>query len=520
MDLRGLPGRGRARARARARPDRVRGRRARARRRRRARRPPRATAGRIGSPSRGAWPSGKATGFGPVIPGSNPGAPAIPVTLVTDTSFAAVVMAGGLGTRMRSAVPKHLHPILGRRMVDWVLEAARPLGPAPLVVIASPETRDAFGDVQVAVQEQRARNRRRRPLGARGRRKRGGEPPRPLRRHAAPDHRAARRRSSRRTGASRRPRPCSRSSPRTLAPTAGSSGPPTAPSQAIVEAVDATPEQLALRECNSSIYVFRTELLWPALERLEPHNAQGELYLTDAVRDLVERGERVVAHVAADAAETEGVNTRAELAAAAAALRDRINLAHMLAGVTITDPASTWIEPRRRARGRTPSSTRSRCSAGRRGSPPARRSGRTPWSSTPRSAPRRWSGPSVTFAPEPFSGRARRPERSWSSRRRPSAKGRRCRTSPTSATRRSGGHEHRRGVDHRELPAPARPAEGKDDDRRQRPCRRGHYVRCSGHCWRRCVDGGGCRRHRRRPGQRARRLSPEAGQQGGSRWKA
>ena len=86
-------------------------------------------------------------------------------------------------------------------------------------------------------------------------------------------------------------------------------------------------------------------LLWPALDRLEPHNAQGELYLTDAVRDLVERGERVAAHVAADPAETEGVNTRAELAAAAAALRDRINLAHMLAGVAIVDPGSTWIEP-------------------------------------------------------------------------------------------------------------------------------------------------------------------------------
>src|SRR6187551_2261763 len=69
-------------------------------------------------------------------------------------SLAAVVMAGGLGTRMRSATPKHLHPILGRRMVDWVLEAARPLGPEPLVVIASPENRDAFGDVEVAVQEQ------------------------------------------------------------------------------------------------------------------------------------------------------------------------------------------------------------------------------------------------------------------------------------------------------------------------------------------------------------------------------
>jgi bifunctional UDP-N-acetylglucosamine pyrophosphorylase / glucosamine-1-phosphate N-acetyltransferase len=86
-------------------------------------------------------------------------------------------------------------------------------------------------------------------------------------------------------------------------------------------------------------------VLWPALDRLQPHNAQGELYLTDAVRDLVARGVRVVAHVAADAAETEGVNTRAELAVAAAALRDRINLAHLDAGVAIVDPASTWIEP-------------------------------------------------------------------------------------------------------------------------------------------------------------------------------
>ena len=66
-------------------------------------------------------------------------------------SLAAVVMAGGLGTRMRSATPKHLHPILGRRMVDWVVEAARPLDPARLVVVASPETASAFDGVDVAV---------------------------------------------------------------------------------------------------------------------------------------------------------------------------------------------------------------------------------------------------------------------------------------------------------------------------------------------------------------------------------
>ena len=92
-------------------------------------------------------------------PGSNPGAPAIPAPSVTDPRLAAVVMAGGLGTRMRSAVPKHLHALLGRRMVDWVLEAARPLGPSPLVVVASPD-------------EQRLRRRRRGGAGAPARHRR------------------------------------------------------------------------------------------------------------------------------------------------------------------------------------------------------------------------------------------------------------------------------------------------------------------------------------------------------------
>jgi bifunctional UDP-N-acetylglucosamine pyrophosphorylase/glucosamine-1-phosphate N-acetyltransferase len=115
--------------------------------------------------------------------------------------------------------------------------------------------------------------------------------------------------------------------------------------QAIVEARDATGDELALREVNSSIYVFDARQLWPALERLQPDNAQGELYLTDTVRDLVAAGERVAVHEAEDPAECEGVNTRAELAAAASVLRDRINHQHMLAGVTIVDPASTWIDP-------------------------------------------------------------------------------------------------------------------------------------------------------------------------------
>ena len=198
-------------------------------------------------------------------------------------------MAGGLGTRMRSAVPKHLHPILGRRMVDWVLEAARPLGPAPLVVIASPESRDAFGDVQVAVQEQRARNRRRRPLararpsasGAESLLVLSGDTPLLTTELLA----GARRDAPARAGGGDRALVRARGR---SARTAGSSGPPTAPSRR--SSRRATRRRSSSRSASATPRSTSSAptLLWPALDRLEPHNAQGELYLTDAVRDLVE----------------------------------------------------------------------------------------------------------------------------------------------------------------------------------------------------------------------------------------
>ena len=68
--------------------------------------------------------------------------------------LAAVVMAAGIGTRMKSATPKHLHPILGRRMVDWVVDAARGAGVERTVVVVSPQTRDLLEGVEVAVQEE------------------------------------------------------------------------------------------------------------------------------------------------------------------------------------------------------------------------------------------------------------------------------------------------------------------------------------------------------------------------------
>ncbi len=252
-------------------------------------------------------------------------------------------MAGGMGTRMRSAVPKHLHPVLGRRMVDWVVEAARPLGVDPLVVVASPDTAASFTGLPVAIQPEprgtgdAVRSARAALAGTARVLVLSGDTPLLTTELlaglvAAHEHAAAGA-----TVLSFVPADI-RTYGRVLRDAAGGL-------RAIVEASDATSEELAVREANSSIYMFEAELLWPAIERLQPANAQGELYLTDAVRDLVEAGHPVAVHVAGDPGETEGVNTRVELAAAAATLRDRINRAHMLAGVTIVDPGTTWIEP-------------------------------------------------------------------------------------------------------------------------------------------------------------------------------
>src|SRR5207248_4034423 len=257
--------------------------------------------------------------------------------------LAAVVMAGGLGTRMKSATPKHLHPLLGRRMVDWVIAAARDAGMTRVVVVASPDSAGSYDGLEVAVQEQALGTgdavRAARPVleGSDGDvLVLNGDVP-----ALTPETVLALVDEHRRTGA---------------AATVLSFEPADARAYGrivrdghgrlarIVEAADASTDELALREVNSGIYVFKGATLWPVLERLQPHNAQGELYVTDTLGLLVGDGETVAVHTAPDPFEVEGINTRVELARAAEALRDRINEAHMLAGVTIVDPASTWID--------------------------------------------------------------------------------------------------------------------------------------------------------------------------------
>ena len=266
------------------------------------------------------------------------------------SSLAAVVMAAGLGTRMKSSRPKHLHPLLGRRMVDWVLVAVRALAPSRIVVVSSPETRDELAaalpsGLEFAVQEE--------PRGtgdavAAARAALAGfdgdvlvvPGDAPLITSELLAEVVAEHRRDGRAAVTLLAVESSKELAygRIIRDESGAL-------RKIVEERDASPEELAVRELNASIYVFAAADLWWALGRLDTENAQGELYLTDTVRHLVEDGRRGVVHATSDVDAVEGVNTRVELAHAAAVLRDRIVRAHMLAGATVVDPATTWVEP-------------------------------------------------------------------------------------------------------------------------------------------------------------------------------
>jgi bifunctional UDP-N-acetylglucosamine pyrophosphorylase / glucosamine-1-phosphate N-acetyltransferase len=257
-------------------------------------------------------------------------------------------MAAGLGTRMKSERPKHLHPLLGRRVLDWALASVWPLAPDPLVVVCSPDSREELArtlpdEAELAVQ-----------LAPRGTGDAVAAARRALERFsgdvlvidgAAPllttDALEQLLAEHRRAGAAvtvlsiEPPEPLPYG--RVLRDERGAL-------RAIVEEGDASPHDRAVRELNTSIYVFSSSDLWPALEGLEAHNVQGELYLTDAVRQLVADGRGGAVYRAPDPIVGLGINNRAELAQAAAVLRERVAQEHMLAGVTIVDPASTWID--------------------------------------------------------------------------------------------------------------------------------------------------------------------------------
>ena len=255
-------------------------------------------------------------------------------------------MAAGLGTRMRSEKPKHLHQLLGKRLVDWVIDAVRPLDPGKLVVVTSPETTDALAQESAIVAVQQEPRGTGDAIAAAREALAGfegdvlvlsGDAPLvtpELLQGLVDAHRKSAAAATVLTFEPGRPLPYGR-----IVRDADGNV------RAIVEEGDATEEERAIRELNSSTYVFDAAELWGALDKLKPDNVQGELYLTDTVRVLVEAGKPVATYKSEDPEAPVGVNTRVELAAAAALLRDRINEQHMLAGATIVDPQATWIDP-------------------------------------------------------------------------------------------------------------------------------------------------------------------------------
>ena len=112
----------------------------------------------------------------------------------------------------------------------------------------------------------------------------------------------------------------------------------------IVEEADATTEEFDLTEVNTSVYCFKRSLLGPALRRLSPENSQRKYYLTDVISVLFDAGYNVVGHRMADPSEAAGVNDRIQLARAEEEMRRRTNLRLMASGVTMIDPARTYVD--------------------------------------------------------------------------------------------------------------------------------------------------------------------------------
>jgi bifunctional UDP-N-acetylglucosamine pyrophosphorylase / glucosamine-1-phosphate N-acetyltransferase len=264
-------------------------------------------------------------------------------------NVAALVLAAGKGTRMKSGLVKVMHPLAGQPMIRWSVEAARDAGAARVVVVVGHQAesvREAFaedGKVAFAVQEEQLGTGHAVACAAPQMRDvRGlvlilcGDAPlvRPetlkglMARHTG-------------KGADVTVLTTLRDDPYGYGRVIKQEGERVL---GIVEEKDATPEQRRITEINSGIYCADAEFLFDAVAGLGNDNAQGEYYLTDIIRAAVERGKVCLSFPVPDAEEVMGVNDRVQLAAAAQVLRGRINERLMLEGVTLVDPATAYIE--------------------------------------------------------------------------------------------------------------------------------------------------------------------------------
>ncbi|MEH1016713.1 bifunctional UDP-N-acetylglucosamine diphosphorylase/glucosamine-1-phosphate N-acetyltransferase GlmU [Micromonospora sp. CPCC 206060] len=261
-----------------------------------------------------------------------------------------VVLAAGEGKRMKSALPKVLHPLLGRTLVGHVLAAAAPLGAERTVVVVghgADQVRahlaeiapDATGVLQA---EQRGTGHAVRialeavPESAGTVVVINGDVP-----LLRPDTVNALVEAHEGAGAAATVLAAEVPDPTGLGRIVRDGS---GRLERIVEERDASPAERAVREVNAGIYAFDAARLRDTLGKLSTDNDQGEEYLTDVFGLLVGAGEPVAVHVAADATETLGCNDRVELAALRRLLRDRVNESLMRTGVTLLDPDTTWID--------------------------------------------------------------------------------------------------------------------------------------------------------------------------------
>ncbi|MDR7454533.1 MAG: bifunctional UDP-N-acetylglucosamine diphosphorylase/glucosamine-1-phosphate N-acetyltransferase GlmU [Armatimonadota bacterium] len=258
----------------------------------------------------------------------------------------AVVLAAGKGTRMASAMPKVLHPICGRPMIAYVLETLAEVGiPSPVVVVGHgvDAVRGVLGDgVRYAVQAEQ--------LGT------GHAVMQALPQLEAfggtvlivygdvPFLRAETIRAllaqHREQGAAATILTDVRDDPRGYGRVIRDGH---GNVRRIVEDTDASPEEREVREINAGMYAIEAGALRDAVGALQPANAQGEYYLTDAIAALLDRGHTVAALVVADSQEATGINSRAELARAEAAMRAALLDRLMAGGVTVVDPGATYV---------------------------------------------------------------------------------------------------------------------------------------------------------------------------------
>lgn len=263
---------------------------------------------------------------------------------------AVIVLAAGEGTRMKSATPKVLHELCGRALVDHMLAAARGLAPERLIVVTGHAREKveahlaASGpDARPVVQEEQngTGHAVRCVLEAVGPISgtvlvTSGDTPL-LRTETLGELLATHAGEGNAVTVLTAEVPDPAGYGRIVRDASGAV-------LAIVEDRDATPEQRAVREMNSGVYAFDGLLLADAVNRVSTANAQGEEYLTDVLAILRQDGHRVGAYVAADHVEVEGVNNRVQLSFARRVLNDRLLDAHMRAGVTVVDPATTWVD--------------------------------------------------------------------------------------------------------------------------------------------------------------------------------